>query len=129
MPGALYSWTHQGGIPNPSFETGYVALAASTSVTIDLGLGRDFVVTVSSNTPITITNPKRVPQGIPAQRISIMFRNVSGGAMGAVTWGSNYKLAAWTNPATGFSRSIEFRSDAANLLFVERSRTTVDVPN
>jgi hypothetical protein len=53
--------------------------------------------------------------------------NVSGGAAGAVTWGANFKLAAWTSPATGFTRAITFHFNSA--LWKEESRTTVDVPN
>ena len=45
--------------------------------------------------------------------------------MGAVTWGSAFKLAgAFTTPATGKRRIITFRYDGAS--WVERNRTAAD---
>lgn len=51
----------------------------------------------------------------------------SGGAMGAITWDTSYKLAgAFTNPATGQVREITFRRDAAGSVWREVSRTAAD---
>jgi hypothetical protein len=49
------------------------------------------------------------------------------GAVGVVTWGAAFKMAAWTSPATANSRSIDFRYDGTN--WIEVTRTTANVPN
>lgn len=84
----------------------------------------DFTITATNNAAFSIPNLLR---GSPHQRVKIMIRNASGGALGAVTWDGAYKLAAWVQPANGFSRTIEFRNDGTN--WVEQSRTPGDVPN
>lgn len=94
------------------------------TVSVDASLGNEFDVSVSNGTAFTVAAPTNPVDG---QRITIKLQNNSGGAMGAVTWNAAYKLAAWTSPATGFSRSIDFRYNSAN--WVEIGRTTVDVPN
>lgn len=76
----------------------------------------------------TIANPST---GIAGDRMTIRIVNTTGGALGAVTWGSApasvYRLAAWTNPATGYYRAITFANDGS--YWREISRTTGDVPN
>jgi hypothetical protein len=47
--------------------------------------------------------------------------------MGVITWDTKYKMSAWTNPATGFSRSITFMFDGTN--WYQISQTGVDIPN
>jgi hypothetical protein len=63
------------------------------------------------------------------QIITLLVRNASGGALGAFTfYASQYKLgAAWTQPATGFSRSITFVFNGTHL--VEIGRSAADVAN
>jgi lysophospholipase L1-like esterase len=63
---------------------------------------------------------------VTGQRISVRIKNASGGAT-AVTWNAAFKMATWTNPATGQSRSIDFVYDGTN--WVEVGRTPADVPN
>lgn len=59
---------------------------------------------------------------------TLTIRNTSGGAAGAATFNAVFKLgAAWTQPATGFSRSITFRWNGTN--HVEIGRTAADVAN
>jgi len=101
-----------------------VALVYGVSVAIDASQGRDFTATANNATAFAIAAPTNATTG---QRITVMVRNTSGGALGAVTWNAVFKLAAWTSPANGFSRSIDFRFDGTN--WVEVGRTTVDVPN
>jgi hypothetical protein len=60
--------------------------------------------------------------------LSLRIRNTSGGAMGTITWDAAYKMAAWTNPANGTNRSIEFRCIGTGA-WVEVNRTPADVPN
>lgn len=94
------------------------------SVAIDAALGNDFDVTATNGRPFTVARPTNAVDG---QRITITLRNASGGALGAVTWDTVYKLATWTNPANGFSRSIDFTYNGTN--WVEVGRTPADVPN
>lgn len=101
------------------------APAYGASVAIDAVVANEHVITATNGTAFTIANPLYAVQA--GQRITIKVKNASGGVLGAVTWGTAFKLAAWTSPANGFSRSIDFRYDGAN--WVEVSRTPADVPN
>lgn len=101
-----------------------VAPAYGPAVAIDASLGNEFDITATNGVAFTVSNPTNAVDG---ELITITIRNTSGGALGAVTWDTLYKLAAWTSPATGFSRSITFKYNGTN--WVEISRTTVDVPN
>jgi hypothetical protein len=103
---------------------GSTNLTYGTSITADASLADDFVITVTNGTAFTVNNALN---GSAGQRIRYMIRNASGGAMGTITWASVYKLASFTNPANGFSRTIEFRNDGTN--WVEQARTPSDVPN
>lgn len=69
------------------------------------------------------------PSGVVAsgQRLTIKIKNTSGGALGTATWNSVYKMVAWTQPADGYSRSIDFLFDGTN--WVETNRSAADVPN
>lgn len=96
----------------------------SASVPIDPGVGTEFDVTATNGVAFTVTNPSNAFDGC---RITITIRNTSGGALGAVTWDTLYKLAAWTSPATAFSRSIDFKYNGTN--WIEVARTAADVPN
>lgn len=93
------------------------------SIAIDASLGDEFDITATNGTAFTVTNPTNPADG---QRITLTIRNTSGGALGTITWESKYKLAAWTSPATGTSRSIDFKYDGTN--WIEASRTPADVP-
>jgi pectate lyase-like protein len=102
------------------------------SILIDSNTGnntggqRDFKITATNGNVFTIENPSG---GFGyGDVIEITVKNTSGGALGVITWGTLYKLAAWTSPATGFNRSIRFRFDPDGNWY-EVSRTAVDVPN
>ena len=88
-------------------------------------MGNEFDINVTNGAAFTITNPVNSADG---QRISIKIRNASGGAMGAITWGGAFLYSAWTNPANGFSRTIDFVYNGTTS-WVEASRTPADVPN
>jgi hypothetical protein len=92
---------------------------------IDAATGVNFLVDVTSTSAFAIANPTNVEAA--GQILTICLKNASGGVMGAVTWGTKYKMASWTNPANGYSRSITFFYDGTN--WIEQSRTTADVPN
>lgn len=85
----------------------------------------DHVVTITSAAPFSIPNPSRSTN--VGERMTVRVRNASGGPLGKATWGAAYRLAPWTSPASGHSRSIDFQFDGA--LWIEASRTSADVPN
>lgn len=112
----------------------YNTLTYSSSMTPDMASGANyFDISANNGTAFTINAPTNLPTvlgpGIVSTDIllTITIRNTSGGVLGAVTWSSIYKLAAWTQPTNGNSRSITFRYNGTNL--VEISRTPADVPN
>lgn len=101
-----------------------VAQSYSASMALNTAFGNWFTITVTNGTPFTMAAPINVADG---QQITITFYNTSGGAMGAITWASAFKLASWTNPANGYNRSITFAYDGN--YWIEQSRTTTDIPN
>lgn len=107
-----------------ALNTARVALTYGATIATDASLGNEFDITATNGTAFTISNPTNATDG---QVITYTIRNTSGGALGAITWGTAFKMAAWTSPATANSRSITFRFDGTNL--VEISRTPGDVPN
>jgi hypothetical protein len=99
-------------------------VAYSTSVTFDASMGGTFVIAVTDNVAFAINAPTGAETG---QKILVIVKNTSGGAMGAITWSAVFKKTAFTNPANGFSRSIQYVFDGTN--WVEFSRGAADVPN
>ena len=94
----------------------------STVTPNTLAGGVQKIVVVDSN-PFTIANPTSPTSGA---MLTLDIKNVSGGAMGTVTWGSAFLLAgAFTNPADGKRRTITFYHDGAN--WVETGRAGSDI--
>jgi len=81
---------------------------------IDANNGEDFTVNAPANPVID-------------KAICITLRNSSKGALGRVIWDPVFKMAPWTNPASGHNRSITFRYDGAHWL--QTGQTGVDIPN
>lgn len=81
----------------------------------------DFDFTGSSATNMT------APTDPFIKRITIRVKNTSGGALGALTWNAVYKMSAWTQPAAGFNRSIQFEYDGTN--WIQVGGASIDVPN
>lgn len=115
-----YDNTNLGNISGPG--TVY-----SASITPDASVFKSFVLSANNGTAFTINAPINAQENELDVELTFVIRNVSGGALGAVTWNAIYKLATWTQPANGFSRSITFRWNGTNWL--EVSRTPIDVPN
>lgn len=116
------------------FTHGRAALLAPNggSVVIDLSLGTEFVITPTSATAFTISDPTNrlgSASRFQYQRFTLRVRNATGGVLGAITWGTSYKMPAWTSPANGFSRSVQFTWDSAASAWVEEFRSAADVPN
>lgn len=101
-----------------------VGLPYSPGISFDSSSGTDFSITATNGTAFSINNPSNPSTG---QEITITIRNGSGTTLGTITWGTAYKMATWTSPANGFSRSIKFIYNGS--VWVESSRTTVDIPN
>lgn len=97
------------------------------TVAINAGAGDQFTITATNGVGFTVSNPINAPGSGNGQRIQIRVKNTSGGALGALTWDTLYKLSAWAQPANGQSRSIDFVWDGTN--WVEAARTPADVPN
>lgn len=100
-----------------------VVVTYNAAMTPNAALGSEHDITVTDGVAFTINNPSN---GVDGQRITITIRNTFG-VIGAVTWGANYKLSAWTQPANGFSRSIDFRYNGS--IWLQVSQTGVDVAN
>jgi hypothetical protein len=98
--------------------------AWSSPIATDARAARLFQLSATNNSAMTISTPTNAVLGLP---LTYRVRNVSGGAMGTITWPTNFKMSTWTNPANGQSRSITLRYDGAN--WIEESRTPSDVPN
>jgi hypothetical protein len=96
----------------------------SASMTPDVSLGKEMVITATDSVAHTINAPIN---GRSGQRITITIRNTSGGALGTATWNAVYKMASWTQPGSANSRSITFRYNGTN--YVEIVRTASDIPN
>jgi hypothetical protein len=98
----------------------------------DAAQGSSHQINVTTNAAFTIgptlMSGAAMPSGaLVGRRMSILIRNASGGVMGAITWDAVYKMSAWTNPAGGFSRNIDFEWNGAN--WIQISGVGVDVPN
>lgn len=95
------------------------------TVAIDASTANWFYVVVTDTNNFTIASPtNEINDG---QRITIHVFNFSGGVMGTITWGADYKMSTWTNPANNFNRAIDFGWDGSQ--WREVSRTPADVPN
>lgn len=100
------------------------ALTYGATIATDASLSNDYTIDVTNGTAFTISNPTSTSTG---QRLTYSIKNNSGGAMGAITWGSEFKLAgAFTNPANGNRRTITFCRETATE-WVERARSMADI--
>lgn len=90
----------------------------------DAGVYDIFSINIQAANALTYNAPTN---GVAGQEITIRVKNISGVAMGAITWNAAFKMSGWTNPGVGKSRSITFVSDGTN--WIEISQTTGDVAN
>jgi hypothetical protein len=100
-----------------------VPLTYGTSIATDAALGNVFEVVPTNGTGYTLANPTN-PR--PGQCITIRTKNTFG-ALGTQSFGTAFKVSAWTQPANGFSRSFTACHDGTN--WIETTRTPADVPN
>lgn len=81
--------------------TGY---GQSVSPSYTNGNGELITVTTSDN--FTINS---IRQGQNGARMTIGIKNTSGGSMGTISWGAQYKMdGTWTNPANGYHKLVDF---------------------
>lgn len=104
-----------------------VNLSYSPSITPNSDAGNIQQVFCNNGTAFAINTPSGTASA--GQKLTIRVSNISGGSLGTLTWGTGYKLASWTQPANGFSRSITFFYDDSTPAWVEIGRTSADIPN
>jgi hypothetical protein len=113
---------------NATFRAGTgspeVGVPYSAAMTINAAAGDSHSISGTNGTPFTINAPTNP---LPGHLLEITIRNVSGRTLGTATWNAVFKMAPWTQPANGFSRTILFRYDGTH--WVERTRGAVDIPN
>lgn len=136
--GALQQLLVQAGsLRVPIYQDLQQTLTFGANITVDIALGCMGIITQTSNAVHTVDAPTLGGAAIPAAtltalagaRLTLRFRNTSGGAAGATTFAAIYKIqgGAWTNAATANSRAIVLQCDGTN--WVEVSRNAADVPN
>jgi len=124
IAGNISTGSFQGIQLGGKFIQGRKLITFNGTMNLDASLGNEFVINMTGGSAVTLNSPTN---GTAGQRITVQFSNTSGGAMGVVTWGATFKMAAFTNPANGFSRSVDFTFDGTN--WIEVGRTPSDVPN
>lgn len=103
-----------------------VTLTYGPAIPVTLLGGTLLVVTVTDAVAFVFNNP--AGSLAPGALVLLTIRNTSGGAHGAGTFGTNYRVSAAVPAiATGNSRTIAFVWNGA--ILVEVFRTAADVPN
>jgi hypothetical protein len=122
----------------PLTNRSVVNAAYGPFVTIDPGLGGRFTIAALDTNAFTIATPQisgSQAAFVDGTEIEIMIRNVSGGAMGDVSWDPGYKTS-WSNATDkppgaggGFNVTLRFRYDFASGLWREVAKGSSAVPN
>jgi hypothetical protein len=86
----------------------WITVAYSASMTPDCADGRQFNIVPNNSTAFTINEPLHPLDG---ETITIKIRNATGGALGALTWGAQYRAASSTQPSNGYSIVRRFTHD------------------
>lgn len=98
------------------------AAAASTPITAYGRLKTVVSLTVNISDPFTIEAPALAET---SKELEIIVRNMTGGALGTITWNGVYKRSSWTSPASGKSRSIRFVYNGTNWIEVGKAPQTL----
>jgi len=99
-------------------------LGAGSTVAINAAV-TDYCVASATGATLTIGTPTNPSDN---QILDVTVHNISGAAS-AVTWSSAFKLAGWSNPATGFNRTARFRYDSNYAFWYALSVSATDIPN
>jgi len=109
---------------------GAVDLTYSTSIDTNAMAAKYHRIQVTDGVAFTIKNPtfgNAAPEIDIRPEITYLIRNNSGGAMGVITWDTDFHLAgAFVNPANGYYRTITFTNFGSK--WFEVSRSTADIP-
>lgn len=113
----------------PLYSAVQSTLTYSASMTPDFKTNNSLLIIPTDPNPFTINNPIN-PPAIAGLKARIWILNASGGALGAVTWGSAFRVPVGiTYPTNGFRRCYEFELLAAGGNYYLVSSPTVDIPN
>lgn len=124
----VYAELFGGLFVNGSKRGVLTTLTYGPTIAVDVSLGDEFVVTITDAVAFVLSNPTNAPPTGFDQIITVTFKNGSGGAHGAGTFGTLYKTSAnLAAIADTKNRSIAFRWDGTN--WVELYRTAADVAN
>ena len=94
-------------------------LAYGARITTDASSGDYFGIVVTDNDAATISNPLSPGR---QQQITYEILNDSGGRMGRLRWGSEFKLAgSFTNPGDERRRTISFLYDGSSWCDIGRA--------
>lgn len=92
-------------IKSSNITHGRLGITYSASMTPNARSGKYQAIRANNGVAFTINAPINPRE---ADELAITVTNVSGGALGAAAWDAAYHMSAWTNPATGFHRTITF---------------------
>ncbi len=95
------------------------------TVTINLSAGNVIVLTVTNANAFQIANPIQV---VPGAMWWLNIRNASGGAHGAGTWGTNFRVPG-NVPAIANGQNRWFQFWAGAMTQRELFRSAADIPN
>ncbi|MGH3589531.1 MAG: hypothetical protein ACRDRF_00640 [Pseudonocardiaceae bacterium] len=125
--GILIEW--MGGILTDGILGGILStLTYGPNIAVNLALGNAFVVSITDAVAFQTDNPTNPPPTGFNTWLFITYKNVSGGAHGAGTFGTLYKTsAALAAIADTKNRTIAFQWNGTN--YVEMWRTAADVAN
>lgn len=117
-----------GNFPGSVTADGFVqriqALAQAAAIDINCALGTIIVVTFLTNAIFTINAPTNPVAGM---RMSITFKNTSGGALGAATWNAVFKRVTAITPANNLQMTVDFYYDGVNWIETNTSANNVPV--
>jgi hypothetical protein len=104
------------------FGVGQTAATYSASITLNMTTSDIHYINATNTSAFTINAPSNAQSGM---RLIVWIQNGSGGTLGTVTWDAVFKLAgAFTNPANGKGRMVEFITNGTT--WFEVSRTAAD---
>jgi hypothetical protein len=98
--------------------------AYSASITIDAATGDYQSIRPSNGVAFTINAPLNPRE---AQRMTITIANISGGALGVITFNAIFKMIAFTSPNNGFNCSLVFFFDGTN--WIQEGPQSLQIPN
>jgi hypothetical protein len=117
----------------PDLQSRYLALtvqrttvSGSTTVTVNPTVGSFLDITVTTTTGFSIGQPSTASDGA---FLKIRISNQAGGALGAITWNSAFKMQSFTSPASTFNTTLEFQYLASEGFWYQTAASAATVPN